>query len=166
MYRVMLWVVLLSAVGWARSPYDFPLAKVTPPDWPDSPSVTQPVEEKKCGPWKCWDYNKPQMSWGQAVRSKRWWGPTLVMDGTHLLSLTATSVGLARGKCVERNLNFGRHPSNWELFSSVLYTDIPVNLFGLACTKLKCPWAFYAGATTYGTQLYARGAYKWIDHCW
>jgi hypothetical protein len=138
---------------------------------PDAPSavpawgVAPPV---KCGPkWLGGCFRgRPQLTWAEAAKSKKFWIPTAIVFGAIVFDVEATHQGIAHGVCIEGNDDLPAYPSRGELYRNALYTKGVIIGMGYVFTKLKVPWPVYAGMATYSVQSNIRGGVGWLRECW
>lgn len=133
--------------------------------FPDAASTSQPPVEKKCGPWKCWDF--PNRPLKDVVSDKRWILFTSGFVAATAFDYTVTRIGLDQGKCSERNPNLGQDPSAGTFAKDFAETHLPVIVLGTVMSKVlpKNGWAswIYPGMMTYGMQMHVRGAMSWYS---
>lgn len=156
-----------------------------PPAWKDVTSLpvapgyaTRPHAAGECGPkWMggCWSYDRPQLTWGEAARSKKFWIPTTVFTLSAGWDYATTAYFSRNGHylgdpknspCMERNQDLGQRPGAGDFAKNFATTHLPVIALGLVATKLKVPHWIYDGAVVYGTQVHVRGAIGWYRDCW
>lgn len=140
----------------------------------DAPSAVV----RQCGPkWMggCWTYGRPQLGWGETLKSKKFLIPTLTLTAftgwdyatTAYFSRNGHSFGDPKnGPCMERNQDIGQRPGAGDLAKDFATTHLPVIVLGYFLTKTKLPHWFYDGAATYGSVIHARGAIGWYRECW
>lgn len=145
---------------------------------PDAPSYATRPHVAKCGPkWMggCWAYGRPQLGWGETLKSKKFLIPTLTLTAftgwdyatTAYFSRNGHSFGDPKnGPCMERNQDIGQRPGAGDLAKDFATTHLPVIVLGYFLTKTKLPHWFYDGAATYGSVIHARGAIGWYRECW
>lgn len=150
-----------------------------PKPTPDAPSyATRPHVAGECGPkWMggCWTFDRPQLTWGEAARSKKFWIPTTVFTLSAGWDYATTAYFSRYGHylgdpknspCMERNQDLGQRPGAGDFAKNFATTHLPVIALGLVATKLKVPHWIYDGAVVYGTQVHVRGAIGWYRDCW
>lgn len=146
---------------------------------PDAPGyATRPHVAGECGPkWMggCWSFDRPQLTWGEAARSKKFWIPTTVFTLSAGWDYATTAYFSRYGHylgdpknspCMERNQDLGQRPGAGDFAKNFATTHLPVIALGLVATKLKVPHWIYDGAVVYGTQVHIRGAIGWYRDCW